>query len=108
MKSRLLKKTRKRFEILHLPQGFTSGGDRYDFNLFKLVDSTNNYIENYAQFRFNEAKGIQFCPADQIFNTEHECINYLKSLIIIRLRREGHLGAKDRKIKASIKKIWHI
>jgi hypothetical protein len=108
MKTKLLKKVRKRFEIFHLPKGFTSFGNRYKYNLFKLTDSTNKFYEHYAQLKFDGSKEKQFCYSAQIFNSEKECINYLKSEIIYRLRKEGNRGAKDKKIENSEKKVWHI
>jgi len=108
MKTKLLRKVRKRFEILHLPMGFTSCGERYEFNLFQLTDSTNQYYERYAQFKFDDSKEKQFCHDEQIFDTEKECIDYLKSLIIYRLKGEGHRGVKDKKMEDATKKVWHI
>lgn len=107
MKVRLLKRIRKRFEIHHLPNGEIGPfGDYYDYNLFKLTDSTNAYFERYAQFRSKEGTK-QFCPFEQRFDTEEKCINYLKSLIISRLRSEGHRGRRDHGIVASKRKVWY-
>lgn len=107
MKTRLLKKTRKRFEIHHLPNGEVGPfGERYEYNLFKLTDSTNQYFERYTQLKSKE--GVkQFCPLEQIFDTEDKCINYLTGLIISRLRSEGHRGRKDRNISSAQTKKWY-
>jgi hypothetical protein len=107
MKTKLLRKVRKRFEILHLPKGFTSCGERYEYNLFKLTDSTNEYYERFAELKVGNSKEKQFCHDEQIFYTEKECIDYLKSLIILRLKKEGYQGVKDKKMEAAIKKVWH-
>jgi hypothetical protein len=105
MKVKLLRKVRKRFEILHLPKGFIYSGKRFEYDLFRLIDSTNEYYDRYAQLKFDDSKEIQFCDSKQIFDTEKECIDYLKSLIIFRLRQEGHRGIKDKKMKLATKKI---
>jgi hypothetical protein len=107
MKVRLLKKTRKRFEIHHLPNGEIGYiGERYEYNLFKLTDTTNQYFEKYSQLGSKE--GIrQFCPLEQRFDTEERCIVYLKSLIIDRLRSEGYRGRKDHMIIGSKQKTWY-
>ena len=107
MKTRLLKKIRKRFEIVHMPLGFTSCGERYEYNLFKLTDSTNGYWDRYAQWGRKPGK-MQFQKDHLIFETEKECISYLKSEIIEKLRREGYRGKKDHDMKRSTKKVWHI
>jgi hypothetical protein len=106
MKTKLLKKTRKRFEIIHMPKGFTSCGNRYEFNLFKLTDSTNSWFERYSQLGRKDCK-MQFCEPHHIFETEKECIERLQKIIISRLRDEGHLGRKDYVIKKLHKKVWH-
>lgn len=107
MKTRLLKKVRKRFEIIHMPNGFTSSGRRNEWNLFKLTDSSNNYFATYSQLGHKEGD-VQFAKESQIFETKEECIHYLKGVIIDRLRDEGHLGAKDHSIKKMHTKVWHI
>ncbi len=108
MKVKLLKKVRKRFDIIHFPKGFTAFGIRYEYNLFKLMDSTNEYYQRYAQLDINNTRTKQFCPDDEIFNSEKECVDYLKSEIILRLRSEGHTGVKDKKMQKSGKKVWYI
>ena len=85
MKAKLLKKVRKRFEIYHMPNGFIYDSHHYDYNLFKLVDSKDSggWVTIYAQLGKRE-DGKKFC--DDIFDTKEECIIYLKSMIIKRLR----------------------
>jgi hypothetical protein len=103
MKTKLLRKVRKRFEIFHLPTGFVDKeGYHFNYNLLRLVDNENNYAQ-YAQIGRNDNN---YCGINEIFNTEKEAIEFLKHVIIRRLRSEGHRGAKDKQ-KIS-KKIWHI
>jgi hypothetical protein len=106
MKVKLLKKARKRFEIIHMPNGFTSFGDRYEYNLFVLKDSTNIYYERSAQLGRKEGPQ-QYQKDEFIFQTEAECIYYLKKCILYRLRTEGHLGRKDNYMKKQHKKVWY-
>jgi hypothetical protein len=106
MKTKLLKKVRKRFEILHLPKGVVFGKDYYDYNLFQLVDLEDDYYSSvYVQLggKYNYNKFV-----DVIFDTEKECIDYLKSRIIVRLKREGYKQRKNEIIRNSVKKIWSI
>jgi hypothetical protein len=109
MKVKLLKKVRKRFEIIHLPQGFVFEGDHYNCNLFKLVDNNKDicYKEIYVQLG-RKPTGNQCCGNEEIFNTEIECINYLKFKIIRRLRSEGYRQRKDKTIEKVQKKVWYI
>ncbi len=105
MKTRLLKKVRKRFEITHMPKGFTYCGERFEYNLFRLTDSTNQYFDRFAQLGRKEGE-LQFQTDDKIFSSEKDCIYYLQRLIIAKLRSEGHLGRKDHYIKKAHKKVW--
>lgn len=107
MKVKLLKKVRKRFKITHLPMGFTSNGERYEYNLYMLTDSTNEYFERYVQCGRNSGE-IQFQKDEYIFETEKECIDCLKKMIILRLRNEGYIGRKDHQMKQSEKKVWYL
>lgn len=106
MKTRLLKKVRKRFEIIHMPKGFVECGKRYEYNLFKLTDSTNSWYERYAQLGYRSGE-LQFCEDHDILHTETECIHRLQRRIIDRLRSEGHRGRKDRVIKNAHFKVWY-
>jgi hypothetical protein len=109
MKTKLLKKVRKRFDIIHMPKGFESCGDVYEFNLYKLVDNdAGTYtINNYAQLGRKMDAELQFCGKDHIFDTEEECIDYLKNLMIKKLRREGYRNRKDTKLNSTHKKVWY-
>ncbi len=91
-----------------MPNGFTSCGERYEYNLFKLTDSTNQYYERIVQCGRDESKTDQYSPEHYIFETEKECINCLKDFIIGRLRKEGHRGHKDHLMEKTTKKIWYI
>jgi hypothetical protein len=107
MKTKLLKKVRKRFDIIHMPKGFTSCGERFEYNLYRLTDSTNQWYERYSQLGRKDSN-IQFQKDEFIFQTESECIYHLKQCILDRLRSEGHLGRKDNHMKKSHKKVWYI
>jgi hypothetical protein len=68
MSTKLLKKVRKRFEILHLPKGVVFGKDYYDYNLFQLVDLEDDYYSSvYVQLggKYNYNKFV-----DVIIDTE--------------------------------------
>lgn len=108
MKAKLLKKVRKRFGIFHMPNGFLSNyNNHYNYNLFKLEDSDDfsGFNTVYAQLGRRE-DGKKFCG--DIFDTKEECINFLKSKIIDRLRIEGHKQRKDKVIQKAQIKVWHI
>jgi hypothetical protein len=104
MKIKLLRKVRKRFEIFHHPKGITIYNDYYNYNLFQLFDNENSYYPEYAQL--GKAKNKNF--VDEIFNTEKECIDHLKSRIIKKLKSEGYKQSKDKIIQNSVKKVWSI
>ena len=106
MKVKLLKKARRRFEITHMPKGFTAWGDRYEYNLYKLTDSTNEFYERYAQLGRKDGN-TQFQKDEFIFETESECMAYLKQCILNRLRSEGHLGRKDKHMEKLHTKVWY-
>lgn len=107
MKTKLLKKVRKRFDIIHLPYGHMKGGKFYDYNLFKLVDNDATYfLYEWAQLG-NNNKSKRWC--ENVFETEKECIDYLKSEIIRRLRnrwRKPH--TKQVNLERKNKKIWFV
>jgi hypothetical protein len=107
MKVKLLKKTRKRFVITHHPMGITQCNHRYQFNLFRLIDNHNEYFQRFVQLKRKDTE-IQFSSDDKIFETEGECINYLKSVIINILRNEGYRGKKDKIFKDKSKKVWYV
>jgi len=108
MKTKLLKKVRRRFRIIHMPNGFLSScNSHYNYNLFKLEDSADTYEFNTIYAQLGRRKdGERFCS--DIFDTKEECINFLKSRIIKRLRLEGHKQRKDKVIEKAQIKVWHI
>jgi hypothetical protein len=101
MKTKLLRKVRKRFEIIHMPKGYISKhyGYHYDYNLFKLVDksSGNNWDSVFVQLGYNLSP-IDRYYGSNVFHTEKECIEFLKAEIIKRLRSEGYRQRKDKKV----------
>ena len=105
MKTKLLKQVRKRFEIFHLPNGFISDGTHFNYNLFKLIDNNHTFWDAYAQVK--NKTNQRFVYGKSIFDTETECINYLKQTIIKILRSEGHKQRKDKQITKQIK-VWYI
>lgn len=109
MKIKLLKKVRKRFQIIHMPKGFTSLGDRYEYNLFKLIDLKNEYSNRYTGIKdiSNEKHIENFLYKHEIFQTENECVYYLKNKIIEILRSEGYRSKKDHIMENSQKKVWY-
>ena len=89
-----------------MPNGFVSFGETYDYHLFELRDSRSNYFSHIAQFGHKKNEK-QFTELNKVFETEKECIDYLKSIIIHILRKEGYTGSREEKIKKSYKKVWY-
>lgn len=87
--------------------GITQCNHRYQFNLFRLIDNHNEYFQRFVQLKRKDTE-IQFSSDDKIFETEGECINYLKSVIINILRNEGYRGKKDKIFKDKSKKVWYV
>lgn len=110
MKTKLLKKVRKRFSITHMPHGYIDeyDGEHYNFNLFKLTDFDNGSWRQYVQLGYDSSQKEQYCKPNRIFNTSNECIDYLKWRIIQILREEGHRGRKDKTIKQQHTKVWYL
>ena len=106
MNVKLLKRVRKRFAITHHPKGIVSGGRIYDYNLYILTDVTNSYVSEAAQLgrKLNSQK--QYCS--DIFETEKECIDFLKCEIIRRLKCEGYGNGKMRRVRESAKKVYYV
>lgn len=104
MKVKLLKKVRKRYSIIHMPNGFVEYGRHYNYNLYKLIDRENQY--NYDIVQCGGKYGMKrYC--DTIFETEQECISYLKDSIISMLKRDGYLNRKMRNAqKTHVKKYY--
>jgi hypothetical protein len=107
MKTKLLKKVRKRFSIVHYPKGYISDSNyHFDHNTFKLFDKK---IDS-EYFPHRERVTVNTCSFnyDKSFNTEQEAINYLKGQIIKILREEGYKQRKDNEIIKSYKKVWYV
>jgi hypothetical protein len=108
MKVKLLKKIRKRFDIIHFPNGKVIDGEHYDYNIFQLVDNNDSgfnwHSDRYAQLG-EKPGGKMWC--EDIFNTEKECIDFLKERIVKYLRNEhSALGSKRKKLNNGIK-VWY-
>jgi len=115
MNVKLLKKVRKRFKIIHLPNGFIDyQGYHYDVNLFQLTDRKNLMMgsEYYTQLGIinqnssNKNTTISLPFTQNIFYTERDCIVFLKRKIIDILRKEGYRGRKDKKIMEKNKRVF--
>lgn len=108
MKTKLLKKSRKRFTIEHLPAGYIGcRGDIYDYNLFRVLDIKRRFydFDNYVQVGIN-IKGSQFC--NRIVDTEVEAFNICKQIIIDTLNKEFFMfKRKNQVIHSKIKKVWY-
>lgn len=105
MKVKLLKKVRKRFEIIHYPKGFYSCNEFYNYNVFRLNDKNDILITR---------GDVQYCKTitekkygSVYYFTEIECINYLKSKIVAILKSEGYASANRSRINKTSKKIWY-
>jgi hypothetical protein len=107
MKTRLLKRVRKRFEIIHMPRGIVMFDEYFDYNLLVLVDHTRSLwnTRNYVQIGNERKKGRKFC--EDIVDTEIEGINFLKNIIIERLRSEASKPRKGGRIKTREIKVWY-
>ena len=107
MNVKLLKKVRKRFSIHHYPAGVYIVNDHINFNLFVMYDNKNEYGTVYTQLHRKPNCARQAVDKDEIFDTEVECINYLKSRIIRRLISEGYGKARRNRINKKSKKVWY-
>ena len=106
MKVKLLRQVRKRFEIIHYPNGFYSLGEYYNYNVFKLYDA-NYAFSAYrciTQFVNDDDCKLFGCVA---FKTERECLNYLQAKIIELLKAEGFKNKKMKTITNTASKIWY-
>lgn len=109
MKTKLLKKVRRRFEITHMPDGFFAVGHHYKYNLLKLEDNTNPYWSALVQINDSRFTGEYGCAR---FDTVEEGVVALKSIIILCLKQQGHLGRKEKNAQKNVqlktKKIWYV
>jgi len=103
MKSKLLKKVRKRFYISHLPDGYFSYGNDYKQNLFRLTDKESScYKHTFCQLGVENGK---YC--NDIFYAKQECINFLLAQILKTLKEEGYKTRKMKSIENNVKKVWY-
>lgn len=113
MKTKLLKKIRKQYQIIHHPNGvFGLGNKHYNFNIFALYDTTDVFgfsRKDSCQLKENPNEEIQWEKPHKIFQTEQECINYLKDRIIKIMRHKyPSMSTKERNMKTkSNKKVWY-
>lgn len=108
MKVKLLKKVRRRFDIIHMPNGYVDyENSHYNYNLFKLVDNKgfDGWGDRFVQLGINENTSQQFCST--ILHTEKECIDFLKEEIIKILSKEGYKGRKKKNAIISQNKVWY-
>ena len=103
MKTKLLKKVRKRFDITHYPKGIMICNTHYNYNLYVLTDKTNSFYQIYAELGSNKFTGHK-----EIFTTEKQCIDYLKSVIIKRLIHEGYSKNRNNRLINKSKKVWYV
>ena len=102
MKVKLLKKIRKNYKITHYPKGFVRFNESYDYNLFVLTDERYG-TEWYAQLGGRDRK---WCS--DVFDTEKECIDFLKNKIIEKLIDEGYRNRKMRQKSQVSKVVWYV
>ena len=103
LKIALLKKVRKEFEIIHYPKGLICYREYVPNNLF-LLKKDGEYTEKVELKTENKP-----CVSDnKIFLTEVECINFLKEIILNRLRTD-YIAYTRRSNKACSmrKKVWY-
>lgn len=109
MKAKLLKKVRKRFLIIHHPNGVNSSNTYSDVNTFELIDKKKGrnifYIPEYSVLITEEIKELLKCSNKQIpnnyFTTKKECIHFLCKKIIRQLREEEYPSKRY-----DGKKVW--
>lgn len=107
MKTKLLKKVRKRFTIVHYPKGyFTDSNYHFNYNTFILFDKKQD--SDYFSYRERVTVNSFLKHCDKDFKTEKEAIDYLKGRIIKILREEGYKQRKDKEIIKTYKKVWYV
>ena len=108
MKTKLLKKVRKRFSIVHYPKGYLSERNEYNYhNTFTLYDKNfssriNSYLESVV------VTTNPLSTRKPTFLTEKEAIEFLMKKIIRTLREEGYKQRKDNEIVKTYKKVWYV
>ena len=115
MKTKLLKEIRKRYQIIHHPNGIMSSNTHYDYNIFALYDSyLKSNLADFSriqtcQFKIKPKQETQWQKPELIFNTEQECINYLKKCLIKRIKSDYRYlqSRKTHNINKTNKKVWY-
>lgn len=92
---------------MHYPDGIIFDKEHYKYNLYTLEDSNGDAMFStvYAQLG-KRADGRKW--TDDIFETDKECIEYLKQRIIKRLIKEGHQNRKMRQLPLKSKQVWWV
>lgn len=111
MKVKLLKKLRKRFSITHMPNGYVDyEGEHFNYNLLVLEDNNSNWTE-HVQIgnRYIQSLNMisNYVGTDRVFENQRDGINFLKSLIVKRLRSELQSSGYAERINKKHKKVWY-
>jgi hypothetical protein len=106
MKTKLLKKVRRRFKIIHCPKGIVRWNEVCEWNYYKLIDNDDSFNNTTAQVKSDTDP--YSCEASCYFNTDKEAIDHLKGRIIRVLKAEGYgkYRSKITKIIAAQKQVW--
>jgi len=98
MKTKLLRKVRKRFEINYYPNGYSFGGDRWETSMPCVV-----LIDNYTFF----TSPIRHVASVNISkqNGYWECYNALKEIILNTYWEKG--TRRNKKLEKIEEKLWY-
>lgn len=103
MKTKLLKKVRRRFTIMHYPKGRRLWNNFFEANLFYLQDNKSSFNSQFVQVVEEPKQSIHI---GRNFSNEQDAINHLKNKIIKILKSEGYGNSKEQKAKLAAKKVW--
>jgi hypothetical protein len=106
MKVKLLKKVKKRFKIMHMPKGVILFDEHLEGNLYVLIDEEHCWRGSGVYVEIKKPEEDLKTGFDKAFYTENEAIDYLKSRMIERLKREGYGTSKKNIVRKSYKQIW--
>lgn len=104
MKTKLLKKVRKRFSIYHLPNGFVYENKHYNYNLLVLKDNDKGDSILYNDYVQLGGSSLKEKFSLNILESKKEGIDFLKNKIIKRLENEGY---RKRVKKLPENKVWY-
>ena len=113
MKVKLLKKVRERFSIIHMPDGYYDyDGRKVNGNLFCLHDTMcvpqNVYVQ-VGEYIIPGTKLVRNAvPDSRMFDTTTDAVNYLKDLIIDRIKYEYSKMLFYKHSDKTHKKIWPV